>query len=96
MSLGVLRAAKKKKKKKHSNMDSLLPESHERGKGLFWELNPGPLAPKARIMPLDQTANEHYAALLEARAGTSKLGKFLVSILTQRQSTHGGLATTPA
>ena len=25
--------------------------------GLFWELNPGPLAPKARIMPLDQTAN---------------------------------------
>ena len=27
-------------------------------KGLFWELNPGPLAPEARIMPLDQTANE--------------------------------------
>ena len=26
-------------------------------KGLFWELNPGPLAPKARIMPLDQTAD---------------------------------------
>jgi hypothetical protein len=26
-------------------------------KGLFWELNPGPLAPEARIMPLDQTAN---------------------------------------
>ena len=25
--------------------------------GLFWELNPGPLAPEARIMPLDQTAN---------------------------------------
>lgn len=25
-------------------------------KGLFWELNPGPLAPEARIMPLDQTA----------------------------------------
>ena len=24
--------------------------------GLFWELNPGPLAPEARIMPLDQTA----------------------------------------
>ena len=24
--------------------------------GLFWELNPGPLAPKARIIPLDQTA----------------------------------------
>ena len=26
-------------------------------KGLFRELNPGPLAPEARIMPLDQTAN---------------------------------------
>ena len=26
-------------------------------KGLFWELNPGPLAPEARIMPLDQTAS---------------------------------------
>ena len=26
--------------------------------GLFRELNPGPLAPEARIMPLDQTASE--------------------------------------
>ena len=26
-------------------------------KGLFWELNPGPLAPEARIIPLDQTAS---------------------------------------
>ena len=25
--------------------------------GLFWELNPGPFAPEARIIPLDQTAN---------------------------------------
>ena len=25
--------------------------------GLFWELNPGPLAPEARIIPLDQTAD---------------------------------------
>ena len=24
--------------------------------GLFWELSPGPLAPEARVMPLDQTA----------------------------------------
>ena len=30
------------------------------GKGLLWELNPGPLAPDARIMPLDQTAMSHY------------------------------------
>ena len=29
-----------------------------RRQGLFWELNPGPLAPEARIMPLDQTANK--------------------------------------
>ena len=27
--------------------------------GLFRELNPGPLAPEARIMPLDQTANDY-------------------------------------
>ena len=27
--------------------------------GLFWELNPGPLAPWARIIPLDQTASIH-------------------------------------
>ena len=26
-------------------------------KGLFRELNPGPLTPKARIIPLDQTAD---------------------------------------
>ena len=26
--------------------------------GLLRELNPGPLAPEARIMPLDQAANE--------------------------------------
>ena len=26
-------------------------------KGLLWELNPGPLAPEARIIALDQTAN---------------------------------------
>ena len=25
--------------------------------GLFWELNPGLLAPEARIISLDQTAN---------------------------------------
>ena len=25
-------------------------------RGLFWELNPGPLAPEARIIPLDQAA----------------------------------------
>ena len=39
---------------------SLQKESQEEWKGLFWELNPGPLAPEARIMPLDQTAMSHY------------------------------------
>ena len=35
-------------------------------KGLFWELNPGPLAPEARIMPLDQTASDdRWAARLK-------------------------------
>ena len=29
---------------------------HSHGGGLLWELNPGPLAPEARIMPLDQAA----------------------------------------
>ena len=32
--------------------DSLQPH----GQGLLRELNPGPLAPEARIMPLDQAA----------------------------------------
>ena len=30
--------------------------------GLFWELSPGPLAPKARIMPLDQIASGAHAS----------------------------------
>ena len=29
--------------------------------GLFQELNPGPLTPEARIMPLDQTANDYLS-----------------------------------
>ena len=32
-------------------------------KGLLRELNPGPLAPEARIMPLDQAASWKRAAL---------------------------------
>ena len=31
--------------------------------GLFWELNPGPLAPEARIIPPDQTANWYRIGL---------------------------------
>ncbi len=33
-------------------------QPQEMAKGLFRELNPGPLAPEARIMPLDQTADD--------------------------------------
>ena len=33
------------------------------GKGLLWELNPGLLAPEARIIPLDQAAGAVYALL---------------------------------
>ena len=33
------------------------------GKGLFWELDPGFLAPEARIIPLDQTACVVYVFL---------------------------------
>ena len=32
--------------------------------GLLRELNPGPLAPEARIMPLDQAANVNYASIV--------------------------------
>ena len=38
-----------------------------RRKGLFWELNPGPLAPEARIIPLDQTANEYEHMAIKTR-----------------------------
>jgi hypothetical protein len=37
---------------------STFASSDKSMKGLFWELSPGPLAPEARIMPLDQTAIE--------------------------------------
>ena len=32
--------------------------------GLVWESNPGPLAPEARIIPLDQQAMLHTAAMV--------------------------------
>jgi hypothetical protein len=32
-------------------------QSQKKTIGLFRELNPGPLAPEARIIPLDQTAD---------------------------------------
>ena len=43
--------------------------------GLLRELNPGPLAPEARIMPLDQTA-EWCASLAGCRRGAAKVSSF--------------------
>ena len=50
--------------------DNKFPE-----KGLLWELNPGPLAPEARIIPLDQTADCAYGTLHIIQEGrTSRMG----------------------
>ena len=44
-------------------------------KGLLRELNPGPLAPAARIIPLDQAANETKAFISKAQANVNKMGR---------------------
>ena len=44
-------------------------------KGLLRELNPGPLAPEARIIPLDQAANETKAFISKAQANVNKMGR---------------------
>ena len=53
-------------------VDEAMHGAHHAVKGLFRELNPGPLAPEARIIPLDQTAScllhQHYVT-----RGTSTL-----------------------
>ena len=41
--------------------------------GLLRELNPGPLAPEARIIPLDQAANETEAFISKAHANVNKM-----------------------
>ena len=46
-------------------------------KGLLRELNPGPLAPEARIIPLDQAAGDHQ-----------KAARFLGTALTSRVHVH--------
>ena len=43
--------------------------------GLLRELNPGPLAPEARIIPLDQAANETKAFISKAQANVNKMGR---------------------
>ena len=43
--------------------------------GLLRELNPGPLAPEARIIPLDQAANETKAFMSRAQANVNKMGR---------------------
>ena len=40
-----------------NNSLNLLKKQRLNHPALFWELSPGPLAPEARIMPLDQTAS---------------------------------------
>ena len=40
--------------------EASLSTAGARKQGLLRELNPGPLAPEARIMPLDQAANETH------------------------------------
>ena len=57
----------------------------QRCRGLLRELNPGPLAPEARIMPLDQAANDDHCLDrdLTLCAGVGQLAKQLV---TERQS----------
>ncbi len=50
-------------------------------KGLFWELNPGPLAPEARIMPLDQTASGLLLRLLLLRPMLCMVRLRLVSLI---------------
>ena len=45
------------------------------GKGLLWELNPGPLAPEARIMPLDQAADGHSAVTPRTKVIRSRVAQ---------------------
>ena len=51
------KSGKKKTTSKSSRPGLVRHDGTRQAKELFWELNPGPLAPEARIMPLDQTAN---------------------------------------
>ena len=46
-----------KKTSKSSRPGLVRRHGTRQAKGLSWELSPGPLAPEARIMPLDQTAS---------------------------------------
>ena len=41
------------------------------GQGLFRELNPGPLAPEARIIPLDQTATRYVFSMTPSQWRTT-------------------------
>ena len=51
-------------------------------KGLLRELNPGPLAPEARIIPLDQAAGDHQRAA--TLAGTAVLRRKATAIRNNR------------
>ena len=47
--------------------------SGRKEQGLLRDLNPGPLAPEARIMPLDHAANETYGLSLKFGAHEPKV-----------------------
>ena len=51
--------------------------------GLFWELNPGPLAPKASIIPLDQTASLFNVSYTDGTRTSNYFG------LLSRPAIHG-------
>ena len=60
LSVLVLLPNKNKNRCIGNEKDGQVPsnESMSKSKGLLRELNPGPLAPDARILPLDQAANK--------------------------------------
>ena len=45
-------------------------------KGLLWELNPGPLAPEARIIPLDQAADGTSESTIESSMRSSATSRW--------------------
>ena len=54
--------------------------------GLVWDLNPGPLAPKARIIPLDQRAsstNSDYKHLKLSYSVSARDSPFIIPTVQQ-------------
>ena len=61
-------------------------------KGLLRELNPGPLAPEARIIPLDQAANETESLSKKANYNSAELVTLRTGAETaKREQAHNEL-----